>query len=87
MLEQLSIIVFPGKQKTQVAKHEVHIEINVVAGEKQKTTKRLSLEGKIEPQVSWGLDVCGEQRGSQGYGNMLITKVCVKWFHRVFQIA
>lgn len=40
MLEQLSIIVFPGKQKTQVAKHEVHIEINVVAGEKQKTTKK-----------------------------------------------
>lgn len=88
MLEQLSIIVFPGKQKTQVAKHEVHKEINVAAAEKQKAPKkRLSLEGKSEPQVSWVLDVCGEQRGNQGYGNMLITKVCVKWIHRVFQIA
>ena len=42
-MEQLFIIVFPGKKKIQVSKHEVHIEINVVAGEKQRAPKKTKL--------------------------------------------
>lgn len=48
--------------------------------------KRLGLEGRKKQQVYWRQRVCGEQRGSQGSRNVLITKICAKWFHTVFQI-